>query len=447
MKTDVTGYNPLNEWYANVPRSIRAQTIGGLTLMFVVCGGFGAWAGLAPLASAVIAPGSFVATGKNKIVQHLEGGLIREILVQEGDHVKEGQDLIQLDKTAALANARQLHLRTLRLEATLVRLQAESRGESEFMAPASIAGKLDDAEIAAIMDSQKKIFDSTRLKIENQLGLLRENISALNHQLDGIEGHADSLRRQRAILQSELDVKTELLERSIVTRSTVNMLERAVADADGAIIRLEAEARMVMTQIAKYKMEMIQVVDTAKNVAFDEIQKVEAELDAAREQGRNARSVLGRTAIQAPVSGIVVRSYYHTGGGVIESGRPIMEILPSGEPLIIEAQVPRMQIDEVRLGQSASIRLSALNQRTTPILEGEVIYVSADAVTASASSPSKEIYIVRVEIPGEELHRVKGFNPTPGMPAEILIQTRERTFFQYIAKPISDSMARAFREY
>src|SRR5690606_39174990 len=159
----------------------------------------------------------------------------------------------------------------------------------------------------------------------------------------------------------------------------------------------------------------------------------------------NARSVLGRTAIQAPVSGIVVRSYYHTGGGVIESGRPIMEILPSGEPLIIEAQVPRMQIDEVRLGQSASIRLSALNQRTTPILEGEVIYVSADAVTASGSSPSKEIYIVRVEIPGEELHRVKGFNPTPGMPAEILIQTRERTFFQYIAKPISDSMARAFR--
>lgn len=440
-------HNPLNEWYAEVPRSIRTQTIGGLALMFVVCGGFGAWAGLAPLASAVIAPGSFVATGKNKIVQHLEGGLIQAILVQEGDRVVQGQPLVQLDETAARSNARQLELRVFRLEAVQARLQAQARGALELVPPPAIAEQLHDPEVVAIMQSQNENFGSTRQKIENQMGLLRENVSALNYQLVGINGQIDSMRRQRAILESELRIKASLLKKGIVTRSSVSLLERAVADSDGDISRLDSEARMTETQISKYKMEMMQATDVVQKAAFDEMQSVEAELDAAREQIRSVRGVLGRTVIEAPVPGIVIRSYYHTAGGVIESGRPVMEILPSDEALIIEAQVPRMQIDEVHVGQYASVRLSALNQRTTPILEGKVIYVSADALNASAASPSKDVYIARVEIPNEQLHRVQGFNPTPGMPAEILIQTHERTFFEYIVKPITDSMARAFREY
>lgn len=446
-KKTAAAEQPVLEWYAEVPRSIRTQTIIGLALMFVVGGGFGAWAGFAPLASAVIAPGSFVATSKNKIVQHLEGGIIRDILVDEGDRVQAGQDLVRLDETAALANARQLELRKLRLEAIQARLQAQARGADDFVPPASISEKFDDAEIKAIIDSQRENFRSTRAKLDNQLRLLRENTVALTFQLEGIRAQVDSMRRQKAILQNELDVKTSLLQKGIVTRSSISLLERAVADAEGDIARLEAEGRISETQIGKYRLEMAQVADSAQKTAFDEIQTVEAELDSVREQILNARSVLDRTMIRAPVSGIVIRSYYHTSGGVIESGRPIMEILPSNEPLIIEAQVPRMQIDEVHVGQSASIRLSALNQRTTPILDGKVIYVSADAVTASVASPVKDIYVARVEIPTEQLHRVKGFNPTPGMPAEILIQTHERTFFEYLAKPVTDSMARAFREY
>ncbi len=446
-KKTAAAEQPVLEWYAEVPRSIRTQTIIGLALMFVVGGGFGAWAGFAPLASAVIAPGSFVATSKNKIVQHLEGGIIRDILVDEGDRVQAGQDLVRLDETAALANARQLELRKLRLEAIQARLQAQARGADDFVPPASISEKFDDAEIKAIIDSQRENFRSTRAKLDNQLRLLRENTVALTFQLEGIRAQVDSMRRQKAILQNELDVKTSLLQKGIVTRSSISLLERAVADAEGDIARLEAEGRISETQIGKYRLERAQGADSAQKTAFDEIQTVEAELDSVREQILNARSVLDRTMIRAPVSGIVIRSYYHTSGGVIESGRPIMEILPSNEPLIIEAQVPRMQIDEVHVGQSASIRLSALNQRTTPILDGKVIYVSADAVTASVASPVKDIYVARVEIPTEQLHRVKGFNPTPGMPAEILIQTHERTFFEYLAKPVTDSMARAFREY
>lgn len=437
----------VNEWYAEVPRSIRKQTILGLALMILVGGGFGAWAGFAPLASAIIAPGSFVATGKNKIVQHLEGGVIEEILAHEGDTVREGQELIRLDETAALANVRQLELREHRLRAMLARLQAQARGAEAFEPPQAVVENLADADIAAIHDSQREIFTSALLKQKNQIRLLEENIQALSFQMEGIEAQVNSMQRQQAILKDEYASKASLLKKGIITRSSVRLLERAIADADGDIVQLESEGRIAQTQIAKYRMEIAQVRDSAQKAAYDEIQAVEADLDIVREQIRSARAVLGRTSIQAPVTGIVIRSYYHTSGGVIESGRAIMEILPSDEALIIEAQVPRMEIDEVRVGQAASIRLSALNQRTTPVLEGKVMYVSADAVTASATSPSKDIYIARVEIPNDQLQRVRGFAPTPGMPAEILIQTHERTFFQYLAKPITDSMARAFREY
>jgi HlyD family type I secretion membrane fusion protein len=142
----------------------------------------------------------------------------------------------------------------------------------------------------------------------------------------------------------------------------------------------------------------------------------------------------------------VVRLYYHTPGGVIESGKPIMEILPSDVPLIIEAQVLRTEIDSVKVGQEATVRLTALNQRTTPVLNGEVYYVSADSLPDAANNGAREVYLARVSLPVRELSRVPGFAPTPGMPAEILIQTAERTFFDYLTKPIRDSMARAFME-
>ncbi|MEM9787747.1 MAG: HlyD family efflux transporter periplasmic adaptor subunit, partial [Pseudomonadota bacterium] len=179
---------------------------------------------------------------------------------------------------------------------------------------------------------------------------------------------------------------------------------------------------------------------------LDELQIVEAELDGIREQVRTAQAVLNRVEITAPVSGTIVRLYYHTAGGVVESGKAIAEILPADEPLIIEAQVPRTEIDSVQIGFPATIRLSALNQRTTPVLDGEVYYVSADTISNGAEAAQSEVYVARISIEPDELQRVPGFTPTPGMPAEIMIQTAERTFVQYLTKPIADSMSRAFRE-
>lgn len=435
------------EWYAEVPRSIGKHVAIGLFLIVFVFGGFITWAATAPLAAAVIAPGSFVATGRNKVVQHLEGGIIKALLVREGDKVAAGQDLVKLDETGAEANARQLLLRRLRLEATLSRLQGEARGQRQYETPASVADQLADPEVKAINDSQRENFRSAWLKLQNESQVLEENITALKFQQGGLDAQVDALERQKSLLSQEFEAKSSLARKGILTQSTANTVERAVADAEGQLARLRSDMSVNDAQIARYQKQIIQAHDAAQQTALDEMQNVEAELDAVREQIRGADNVLQRTTIKAPVAGTVVRLYYHTSGGVIESGKPILEILPSDVPLIIEARVPRMQIDEVHNNQEATVRLSALNQRTTPMLKGQVIYVSADSISETNGSYSDEVYLARVSIPNDQIARVHGFTPTPGMPAEILIQTHERTFFEYLTKPIADSMARAFKEY
>ncbi|WP_026620641.1 HlyD family type I secretion membrane fusion protein [Ensifer sp. WSM1721] len=434
------------QWYAEVPRSIWRQTIAGLVLMAITFGGFGLWAFTAPLAAAVIAQGSFVATGQNKIIQHLEGGIIEDILVSEGDHVNADQPLVRLDETAALANERQLFLRRARLEAIVARLTAQVQGRDQIALPDILAAHLDDPELVPIIESQELNFEAWKSKLESEVGLFRQNIEGFRFRAEGYQRQLEAVRRQHALLEEELTGKKSLLEKNLIRRTEIKSIQRAIADADGQIGRLMAEISETGAQILKQEQQVRQTEETYREGALEELQKVEAELDTVREQLRGAASVLRRATINAPVSGTVVRLYYHTPGGVIESGKPIMEILPSDVPLIIEAQVLRTEIDSVKIGQKATVRLTALNQRTTPVLNGEVYYVSADSLPDPANNGAQDIYLARVNLPVSELTRIPGFAPTPGMPAEILIQTAERTFFDYLTKPIRDSMARAFME-
>ncbi|MEO0913310.1 MAG: HlyD family type I secretion periplasmic adaptor subunit, partial [Pseudomonadota bacterium] len=400
----------------------------------------------APLAAAVISQGSFVATGRNKIVQHLEGGIIREILAQEGDFVVAGEPILLLDPTAALANERELFLRQTRLAATEARLLAEYGNADALVFPDYFTNYEDDTEVTAILEGQKVAFDVSRDALETDIALLRRNIAALEIRAEGYDQQLAATRAQHAILQEELDDKKALLDGGLVRRQEVNALRRAHAEVDGQIARLIAEVAEITEIKKKYDAQITQAESEARNAALDELQLVQAELDSIREQTRKARNVLERVEVTAPVSGTVVRLYYHTAGGVIETGKPIAEILPADEPLIIEAQVPRTEIDQVNTGQMATVRLIALNQRTTPVLSGEVFYVSADAIIDRSIENSPEIYIARVSVTPEEMGRVINFSPTPGMPVEIMIQTAERTFVQYLTKPITDSMTRAFRE-
>ncbi|HUH77257.1 MAG TPA: HlyD family type I secretion periplasmic adaptor subunit [Devosia sp.] len=433
------------EWYASVPRSIKKQTTIGLILVIAAFGGFGSWAALAPLSAAVIAPGSFVATGENKIVQHFEGGIIKDLLVHEGDQVTEGERLVLLDETAAHANAQQLQLRLVRLETIWARLNAEANGLDAYTPPASVIEHLDNPDIAAINDSQNNNFEAARSKLQNETALMQQNVSALEFRVTGRKGQIDSMNRQLALLREDYRVIKDLRSKGIAAQSSVRTIERSIADAEGDVARLNSEVQEAEAQIEKYRREIIQAVDAVRQAALDEIQTVEAELDALREQTQQANNVLARTTITAPVAGTIVRMYYHTTGGVIESGKPIFEILPADVPLIVEVKIPRMQIDEVHQGEAAIVRLTALNQRTTPVLKGVVMYVSADTI-ADTGGLNKEFYVARITIAPEQLALVEGFSPTPGMPAEVFVQTRERTFFEYLVKPVTDSMSRAFHE-
>lgn len=434
------------EWYADVPRSIRGQTVVGLILLVVTFGGFGAWAFTAPLAAAVVAQGSFVATGQNKIIQHLEGGIIKEILVNEGDHVGEGQPIIRLDETSAQANERSLLLRRARLEAINLRLLAEYHEKDMLSFPTWLKEQGRDPEIASILDSQAISFQASRRKLESDLQLLRSNIESLEFRSEGYETQRKSMLRQAALLQEELDGKLKLLNNGFMRKTETNAIRRAIADAEGQIGRLASEVSETAAQIKKHREQIAQTKASYRQAAVDELQSIAAELDSVREQSRNAESVLKRVTINAPVSGTVVRMHYHTSGGVIESGKSIAEILPTDVPLIIETQVPRTDIDAVRKGQDAIVRLTALNQRTTPVLNGKVFYVSADALPDITPTQQREVYIARVSLDASEIQRVPGFSPTPGMPVQIMIQTAERTFFDYLSRPIVNSMQRAFRE-
>ncbi len=414
--------------------------------MVLAFGGLGIWAFRAPLAAAVMAQGSFVATGQNKVMQHLEGGIIAEILVREGETVDAGQPIVRLDGTLASATKRELDVRRARLEATEARLLAEHRGADRLLFPASLTDKAADLEIASIMEGQRKGFEVARSALANDLALIGRNIEALEARRQGYALQRQSLAAQAAILSEELGNKKGLLDKGIVSRDTISALRRALLDAQGQGARLEAEVQEIDSMRARYQTQIERTLDEHRQAALSELQGIQAELESVREQLNKAENVLSRTELLAPVAGTVVRLYYHTAGGVIEPGRAVAEILPADAPLIVETLISRSDIDSVQVGQEATIKLNGLNQRTTPVLSGRVDYVSADAVATGEPASGREAYVVRASLTRDELRRVRHFTPKPGMPVEIMIRTETRSFAQYIAKPVIDSMSRAFRE-
>lgn len=298
------------EWYSDVPRSIRVHCIVGLTVLFTSFGGFGFWAATAPLASAVIAQASFVATGNNKIVQHLEGGIIKEMRVSEGDTVKEGDVLLTLDPTASRSNERMLQLRRLRLEAVVARLRAEAQGLREFQVPDIVMKEASDPDINAIIQSQNVVFHSKQIKLEEQLNLIEKNIKSLEYRFGGYKGQRESFERQLALLTEERDSKARLVKVGYMRKTDLLAIERAIADAMGDISRLNGELNESEAEIAKFRQEAIIAVNSNKQAALDALETAESDLDSVREQMREAAGVLERTTIRSPVTGTVVRSIF-----------------------------------------------------------------------------------------------------------------------------------------
>ncbi len=444
------------EWYRGVPLSAKWPIFTGLAILVVWLGCFGVWAAVAPLNSAIVASGTFVTTGQNKLVQHFEGGIIREIAVKDGDAVEANQVLVRMDDTAANSKLRRLVLKKYRLLAMKARLEAEMSSSETIETPAAFSESAHDPEIKAVLERQRAELRARRASLVTEESVLVKQIAGLQESIRGYEAQVQSTKERTALFAEELKDKNSLLGQQLVRKSEVLALRRSEASLGGELGEYLGRIADSKERIAQANERIARLHATALRDAIKELRETETDLDDVEEQVRAAQDVVDRVDVRSPVRGIVVKKNFHTPGGVVSPGAVILELLPIGEERIIEAHVSPKDISHVSVGQEALVRLSALNQRITPMVGANVIYVSADALaeqkqtkaeTRSESDTRREFYVVRVRLDQDDiLRRMPEFIPTPGMPADVYIKTGERTFFEYIMRPVFDSFSRGFRE-
>jgi len=445
----------IEEWHRGVPRGARLPTAVGFALLLLLICGFGAWAAMAPLASAVVANGSFVATGQNKQVQHLEGGIIREMLAKEGDVVQANQPLLRLDDTAAKAKLRRLVLRRYRLMATMARLEAETLSFGTIDVPRLLSDEASDPAVISMVQSQQRELAAWQASRLAQEQVVRKEIAAIQESILGYEAQVAANHAKVELLDQEIGTKSTLLDQQLIRKSDVLALQRTRATLAGELGELLGRIGEARERGARAEQQIAQMRSAAIQKAIEEKHTAESELEDVQEQILAARDVVDRTEVRAPVRGIVVKLNQHTPGGVIAPGAVILELLPINDELIIEGRVNPTDITHVKEGQDALVRLSSLNQRLTPMIDAKVTYVSADTVadqivrrTSEPDQPRRDSFVVRVRLDELDLStKIEKFHPTPGMPADIFIQTGQRTFFHYLARPVLDTFSRAFREH
>src|SRR5258707_2232061 len=309
-------------WYESLPRSTRIPTIGGVLIMAVALMGFGVWGNMAPVAGAVVASGVFVATGQNKIIQHLEGGVIREIYVREGDTVQPGQVLLDCDGTAARAELQRLFLRRVRLSAIDARLQAEMREEPEIRWPDDVTGALTvSPEAKEIIESQKMTFTARRNYMNSDIKSIDESIKALDERIQGSLIQLDAIKRQIVLLNEEIETKDRLVQAGLVRKPELMVLQRSKANLDGEVGRVIGDIGDAKERIARAREQINGVRKTAIKTAVEQMHEVQAELADVRERMLSAKGILDRIRVTAPVSGVGVKLRYHTRGGAGEAGK------------------------------------------------------------------------------------------------------------------------------
>jgi len=322
--------------------------------------------------------------------------------------------------------------------------------------PAAFSGSARDSEVKAILERQRAELRARRASLATEESLLGKQIAGLEESIRGYQAQVQSTKDRIALFAEELKDKNSLLGQQLVRKSDVLALRRSEASLGGDLGEYLGRIADSKERIAQANERIAQLHSTALRDAIKELRETEADLDDVEEQMRAAQDVVDRVDVRSPVRGIVVKKNFHTPGGVVSPGAVILELLPIGEERIIEAHMNPKDISHVSVGQEALVRLSALNQRITPTVGGSVIYVSADALAAQmqvknearpGGDTRREFYVVRVRLDQDDiLRRMPEFIPTPGMPADVYIKTGERTFFEYIMRPVFDSFSRGFRE-
>lgn len=414
----------------------------------VVCGllfgGFGIWASVAPLASAALAPGIVRVDSHKKTLQHPEGGIVEKVLVREGDRVAAGQPLIRLNPLDVTADFDALRGMSDALAAQEARLVAQRDGLAQVRYPTSLTERRSEASVTAIIDGQDRILVDQARMLDSQSSGLAQRIEQFEAQKETIEAKDRSVRRQADLLDEELVGVRDLYNRGFERKSRVLALERQLADARGEVEANQSRLAAVDQQIRETRSQIATLRNEAARKASEELREVQTKKAELEERLRKATAKVNRTDIVAPESGTVLNLKYFAPGEVIKAGTPIVDIVPANDKLVVEARVNPLDIDVVHPGLDATVRLVAYKQRTTPVLNGKVVVISADALADERNGQA--YFLATVEIDGDEAAKLPQLKLFPGMPADVAILTGERTFLEYLTQPLSDSFAHAFRE-
>jgi len=429
-------------------QSSRAGTYGVLAIVLGF-GGFVLWAAYAPLDEGVIAQSQVTIDTKRKPVQHLSGGIVREVLVHEGEAVKEGQLLLRLDSAVARANFESSRQRYFGLRAVEGRLIAERMGSARITWHPHLAGGMRDVQIQQLMQLQEQLLSTRRASLAADLAALRESIQGQEALIQTYKGVLESRKTQFAVLSEQLRNVRDLVSEGYAPRNQQLDLERTVAES--MAVQTELQGNMVRSQ------RTIEEIRQRSTVREQEYRKeVESQLtDVTRDVKSEAerymalQADLERTEVRSPGTGQVVSLQIQTPGSVIGPGQKLMDVVPEGAPLLLEAKVPPHVIDRVKSGLQVDIRFSTFAHSPTLVIGGQVISISGDLLSDPQPNPMSLLpnyYLARVQVTPDGMKKLAHRQMQPGMPAEVLIRTGERSVLKYIIGPFVKRVAASMTE-
>jgi HlyD family secretion protein len=425
-------------------RSIRRHQLVGLAVVGLLVGVVGSWAATTAISGAVIAPGTLVVDTNVKKVQHPTGGIVGEILARDGDHVTAGQVVLRLDDTMTRASLAIVTKGLTEFLARKARLEAERDAAETIQIPDELAARLNEKDVAHVVNGAQRLFELRKSARIGQKDRLQQRLEQLNQEIVGLTAQVEAKTEEVRLIKRELSGARRLWAKNLLPISKLTNLEREATRVSGEKGQLISAIARARAKIAETELEIIQIDrDLASEVAR-ELREIDAKIGEFVERKIAAQDQLRRIDIRAPQSGTVHQSSVHTVGGVVSPGEQIMLIVPEADNLTVEAKVAPQDIDQLYLGQAAMLRFSAFNQRTTPEIKATVSRISADITTDERSGLS--YYTIRAAMSADEVARLGDVSLVPGMPVEVFVKTGDRKVLSYLVKPLSDQIARAFRE-
>lgn len=417
----------------------------GLICVLILGGGFGGWAATASLSGAVIATGQLRVETNRQIVQHLDGGVVGEIFVRDGDRVEAGEVLIKLDDTLLRSELSALESQLFEIIARRGRLEAAQSGNATVtFDPELKSFAADNEQIQALMAGQRSLHKAKRESISKELDVMEERKLQLKDQIVGADAEVASLTEQSRLIGKELTDIRALLKKKLVQAGRVLSLEREAARLQGESGRLISQIAQLRGQISQIEIEGLRMEAAVREEAITELRELGFRELELQERRLSLKERLSRLDIRAPRPGVVLDMTVHAIKSVVRPAEPILYVVPSDSELLVEARVDPLNRDEVVKGQETVLRLSGLNTRTTPELFGHVKTISSDAIVDEQTGMA--FYKAEVTLDEGELAKVANEELVAGMPVEVYIQTGDRTPFNYLFKPVTDYFETALKE-